>query len=92
MLTWYKPETSIGYMAYCIKEEKRMIPNSDETKGKWEQVKGTVKAKVGEFTGDRDLEAEGEAQNASGDVQEGYGKAKRKIGETIEDIGQSISK
>jgi uncharacterized protein YjbJ (UPF0337 family) len=38
------------------------IPNNDETEGKWEQVKGTVKDKVGEATGDRSLEAEGEAR------------------------------
>ena len=30
------------------------IPNKDEVEGKWEQVKGTVKDKVGEATGDRD--------------------------------------
>ncbi len=69
-----------------------MIPNKDEVAGKWEQVKGTVKDKVGEITGNQRIEAEGEAQNTAGNVQEGYGTAKRKIGETIEGIGESISK
>jgi uncharacterized protein YjbJ (UPF0337 family) len=32
-----------------------------------------VKDKVGEATGDRDMEAEGEADRASGNIQEGFG-------------------
>ena len=51
------------------------IPNKDEAEGKWEQVKGTVKEKVGEVTGDRDLEAEGDVQNAKGETQETWGAA-----------------
>lgn len=69
-----------------------MIPNQDEVSGKWEQVKGTVKDKVGEATGNERLEVEGEAQDAAGGLQESFGTAKRKIGETIESIGESINK
>jgi uncharacterized protein YjbJ (UPF0337 family) len=65
--------------------------NKDEIKGKKDQVKGTVKDKVGEFTNDRDLEAEGEAERAGGNVREGFGKARRKVGEAIEDVGEKIS-
>ncbi|MGI9107595.1 MAG: CsbD family protein [Pyrinomonadaceae bacterium] len=68
------------------------LPNSDEVEGKFDQAKGAVKDKVGEATGDRDLEAEGEADRASGKVQEGFGTAKRKVGEAIEDIGDKISR
>lgn len=68
-----------------------MIPNKDEVEGKWEQAKGTVKSKVGELTGDQSLQAEGEAQNTGGSVQEGFGTAKRKVGETIERIGEKIN-
>ena len=67
------------------------IPNNDEMEGKWEQVKGTVKDKVGEVTGDRDLEAEGEVQNAEGETQETWGKFKRGVGETIDAVGDAIS-
>ena len=67
------------------------IPNNDEMEGKWEQVKGTVKDKVGEATGDRDLEAEGEIQNAEGETQETWGKLKRGVGETIDAVGDAIS-
>ncbi len=67
------------------------IPNKDEIKGKWEQVKGTVKDKVGEITNDRDLEAEGEVQNAKGETQETWGKFKRGVGETVDAVGDAIS-
>ncbi len=66
--------------------------NNDEVEGEFDQAKGAVKDKLGEATGDRDLEAEGEADRASGNVQEGFGTARRKVGETIEDIGNKISR
>jgi len=67
------------------------IPNKDEFEGKWEQVKGTVKDKVGEATGDRELEAEGEIQNAEGETQETWGKFKRGVSETIDAVGDAVS-
>lgn len=67
------------------------IPNKDEIEGKWEQVKGTVKDKVGELTNNRDLEAEGEVQNAEGETQETWGKFKRGVGETVDAVGDAIS-
>lgn len=65
--------------------------NQDEFEGKGKQIKGTIKEKVGEVTGDRDLEAEGEAENLEGDVQEGFGKARRKVGDAIEKAGETIA-
>jgi uncharacterized protein YjbJ (UPF0337 family) len=67
------------------------VINKDEVKGKWEQAKGTVKDKVGEATGDRDLEAEGEAQHAGGEAQEGWGKVKRKVSNAIEDVADAVN-
>lgn len=67
------------------------LPNKDEAEGKWEQVKGTVKEKVGEVTGDRDLEAEGEVQNAGGETQETWGKFKRGVGDAVDAVGDAIS-
>jgi uncharacterized protein YjbJ (UPF0337 family) len=66
------------------------IINRDEAEGKWEQVKGTVKEKVGETTGDRDLEAEGDLQNAGGEPQETWGKFKRGVSDTIDSVGDAI--
>jgi uncharacterized protein YjbJ (UPF0337 family) len=74
------------------KGEKAMgLPNNDEVEGKWEQFKGNVKNTVGEATGDRDLEAEGEVQHAEGEGQETWGKFKRGVGDTIDAVGDAIS-
>ena len=68
------------------------IFNKDEAEGKWEQAKGTVKDKVGEVTGDRDLEAEGEVQHAEGEAQEGWGSVKRGVSDVVHDIGDAINR
>lgn len=67
-------------------------PNRDEVEGKFDQVKGSVKETIGGATGDRDLEAEGQADRASGNVQEGFGEAKRKVGDAIKSVGDAIRK
>jgi uncharacterized protein YjbJ (UPF0337 family) len=67
------------------------IPNNDEMKGKWEQTKGWVKDKAGEVTGDRSLEAEGEAQRVEGEGQETWGKFKRGVGDAVGSVGEAIS-
>lgn len=66
-------------------------PNKDELEGKWENAKGSIKEGIGNLTGNRDLEAEGEAQQAEGKTQETWGKAKRKVGEAVDSIGDAIS-
>jgi uncharacterized protein YjbJ (UPF0337 family) len=68
------------------------IPNRDEVEGKFDQAKGAIKDKVGEATGDRQLESEGEADRAGGKMQEGFGTARRKVGEAIDDIGDAIGR
>lgn len=68
------------------------LPNRDELEGKFDQAKGAVKENVGRATNDRDLEREGGADRAGGNIQEGYGTAKRKVGEAVEDIGEAIKK
>lgn len=68
------------------------LPNRDELEGKLEQAKGGIKETVGRAIDDRELEQEGQADRASGNVQEGWGTAKRKIGEAVEDIGEAIKK
>lgn len=68
------------------------LPNKDELEGKFDQAKGTVKETVGRALDDRDLEAEGHADQAGGELKEGFGKVRRKVGEKIEDIGDSIGR
>ena len=65
-------------------------PNRDEVEGKFDQAKGALKENVGRAVGDRDMEAEGAADRASGNVQEGFGTAKRKVGDAVKDIGDRI--
>lgn len=66
--------------------------NKDELSGKAESLKGRIKENVGEATGDERLRDEGVADQVEGNVQEGFGKARRKVGETIEDIGESLKR
>ncbi len=66
------------------------IPNKDEVEGKLDRGVGAVKDKVGEALGDRDLEAEGEAQNAEGKGQETWGKLKRGVGDTVDAVGDAV--
>lgn len=68
------------------------LPNKDELEGKFDQAKGKAKETVGRSVDDRHLENEGAADRARGKVEEGYGKARRKVGEAIEDAGESIRK
>lgn len=65
--------------------------NEDEVDGKGKEIKGNIKEKVGQVTGNRNLEGEGQADQVEGKVQKNVGKARRKVGEVIEDIGEKIS-
>ena len=68
------------------------LPNKDEMEGKFDQAKGAVKENVGRAVDDREMESEGAADRASGNIQEGYGTAKRKVGDAIKDVGDEIRK
>ena len=66
--------------------------NRDELEGKKEQLKGKVKQAAGDLADDDQLHDEGVADDAAGDVQEGFGRARRKVGKAIEDLGDSIKR
>lgn len=66
--------------------------NRDELDGKKEQLKGKVKQAAGDLTDDERLHDEGVADEAAGNVQEGFGRGKRKLGEAIEDLGDKIKR
>ena len=68
------------------------LPNKDELEGKFDQAKGKTKETIGRAIDDKDLESEGQVDNAGGKVQEGFGTARRKVGEAIEDVGNSIKR
>jgi len=66
------------------------IPNNDEVEGKLDRAVGAVKDKVGEATGNRELEAEGEAQNAEGKGEEAWGKLKHGVGDAVDAVGDAV--
>jgi uncharacterized protein YjbJ (UPF0337 family) len=66
--------------------------NKDEAAGKLDQGKGTIKEKVGEWTGDADLEAEGIADQAAGKVREKTGTVERKIDETVDSLKKNLNR
>jgi uncharacterized protein YjbJ (UPF0337 family) len=66
--------------------------NRDELDGKAEQLKGKIKQAAGDLTDNAKLHDEGVADEAAGNVQEGFGRGRRKVGEVIEDIGDKIKR
>ena len=66
--------------------------NKDELDGKMDQVKGKIKQGVGDATDNERLHDEGVADEAGGEVQEGFGRGRRKVGDAIKDIGDSIKR
>jgi uncharacterized protein YjbJ (UPF0337 family) len=64
--------------------------NRDELNGKADKIKGRTKQAVGDLTNDQRLHDEGTADEAAGNVQEGFGKTRRKVGETLDDIADKI--
>ena len=66
--------------------------NKDELNGQADQIKGKLKQAAGDLTDDERLHDEGVADEASGDVQEGFGRARRKVGEAVEDVGNKLKR
>jgi uncharacterized protein YjbJ (UPF0337 family) len=50
--------------------------DTDKLKGKLKDIGGRVERQAGEWTGDKDTQAEGMADQAEGKVQNAWGKAK----------------
>ena len=59
--------------------------NSDIIKGKWEQIKGTVKQQWGKLTDDEVDQIGGDASKLSGLLQERYGQTKEEAEKSIEE-------
>ena len=52
----------------------------DKAKGKFHEVKGKVKEKVGRATNNPDLEAEGQVEKIGGKVQTKIGQLEKRLG------------
>ena len=50
--------------------------DKDQIKGKMDDVAGRVKRQAGEWTGDKDLQAEGTKDQAKGKAENTFGKVK----------------
>jgi len=50
--------------------------DKDRVEGKMKDIKGRVERQVGEWTGDKDAQAEGIKDQVKGKVQNAYGKIK----------------
>lgn len=57
--------------------------NSDTNEGKWKQIKGEFKEKVGEVTNDKSTQAEGSLYKVIGQIQEKYGESRETIEKEI---------
>ena len=66
--------------------------NRDEFQGKNDQLKGKIKQAAGDLTDDDRLHDAGVADEAAGKVQEGFGRGRRKVGEALEDLGDSLKR
>ena len=64
--------------------------NKNELNGKVDRLKGNIKETVGNATDDESLRDEGIADQAAGNVEEGFGKARRKVGDALHDVAHKI--
>ena len=62
--------------------------DKDEIKGKAKDVAGRVERQVGEWTGDKDAQAEGAAKQAEGKVQNAWGTTK----DAVRDAADKLKK
>jgi uncharacterized protein YjbJ (UPF0337 family) len=61
--------------------ETNMKPSTtDQVQGKLHEVKGAVKEKVGQVTGNPDLTDEGQAERLVGNVQKKIGQVEKVLG------------
>ena len=56
-----------------------IMPNSDEIKGKWNEMKGKLKQEYGELTDDDLTYEEGKEDEMWGKLQQKLGKTKKEI-------------
>jgi uncharacterized protein YjbJ (UPF0337 family) len=68
------------------------MPNSNEIEGNARKAIGNVKEKVGQATGNQDLEAQGAAEKTAGGFRATVGKVTRKLGDAIDDTARDLKK
>jgi len=66
--------------------------NKIEREGKLRLVGGKAKQAIGSITGNKDLQAEGQVDEAVGAGEAAVGKAVRKVDEAVEDAATAITR
>jgi uncharacterized protein YjbJ (UPF0337 family) len=67
------------------------VLKKNEVKGKARQIKGRVKEKAGEITGDRDLQDEGTAERVQGEIQQKIGQAQSGVEKALRKVKRATS-
>ena len=62
----------------------RRKSTEQEIKGKGQKIKGVAQEVVGRVTGDTDMRARGEMNQAGGHIRSRLGEAGRKVGEALD--------
>ncbi|HVC80489.1 MAG TPA: CsbD family protein [Chloroflexota bacterium] len=65
--------------------------DEETIKGKTQQGTGFVKEKMGQVTGDPNLEAQGKNDQAAGKVREGFGNARGKVRDGVDALADKAS-
>ena len=68
------------------------MKNRDELDGKTDQVKGRVKQAWGDLTNNERLHDEGVADEAAGNVQEGFGRARARSANSSKTSARDIKR
>jgi uncharacterized protein YjbJ (UPF0337 family) len=80
-----------NYSTKSLTEEVgTMGSGREQTQGKWDEMKGTAKERVGEVTDDESLEAEGKTDQLKGKGKQAAGKAKDAGKKTKEAIQEAF--
>ena len=66
--------------------------DKEEIRGQMERVKGKVKERVGDLTGNEQLRGQGEADEIGGNARETFGEGRRKVGEALDDLGDKLKR
>ena len=75
------PKDSVLKYDVALKTDTTKPSTEDQTKGKLHEVKGAIRQKAGEVTGNPNLEADGRAEKKAGKVQNIAGKIEKAVGE-----------
>jgi uncharacterized protein YjbJ (UPF0337 family) len=69
---------------------RERVMNWDQVKGKWQQVKGQVRAKWGKLTDDDLDRIEGRREELVGRIRERYGYQKDQVEKDVDDWMKTI--